>query len=108
MRALEEKRVYDQLELITGRMAKIGKGDVIVGALAALVPATGLRDILFWSAIAFAHSSSLLCEGAGGASSTNAPKETGTVMSRDWKYFTMADRTLTVGLVWDPLRSAVR
>jgi hypothetical protein len=31
--ALEEKSVYDQLELITGRMAKISKGDVIVGAL---------------------------------------------------------------------------
>lgn len=33
--ALEEKSVYDQLELITGRMAKISKGDVIVGALGA-------------------------------------------------------------------------
>jgi hypothetical protein len=33
VRALEEKRVYDQLELDTGRMAKIGKGDIIVGAL---------------------------------------------------------------------------
>jgi len=33
VRALEEKRVYDKLELETGRMAKIGKGDVIVGAL---------------------------------------------------------------------------
>lgn len=33
--ALEEKSVYDQLELITGRMAKISKGDVIAGALGA-------------------------------------------------------------------------
>jgi hypothetical protein len=33
VRALEEKRVYDKLELSNGRMAKISKGDVIVGAL---------------------------------------------------------------------------
>jgi len=33
VKALEEKRVYDRLELTTGRMAKISKGDVIVGAL---------------------------------------------------------------------------
>jgi hypothetical protein len=33
--ALEEKSVYDQLELVTGRMAKISKGDVIAGALGA-------------------------------------------------------------------------
>src|SRR2546430_16383399 len=33
--ALEEKSVYDQLELITGRMAKISRGDVIAGALGA-------------------------------------------------------------------------
>jgi hypothetical protein len=33
VRALEEKRVYDQLELSTGRMAKISKGDVIAGVL---------------------------------------------------------------------------
>jgi hypothetical protein len=33
VRALEEKRVYDKLELSSGRMAKISKGDVIVGAL---------------------------------------------------------------------------
>ena len=33
VRALEEKRVYDQLELASGRMAKISKGDVIAGAL---------------------------------------------------------------------------
>ena len=39
IRALEEKRVYDQLELTTGRMAHVGKGDVIVGAL-------GRRDAL--------------------------------------------------------------
>ena len=31
--ALEEKSVYDQLELITGRMAKISKGDVIAGTI---------------------------------------------------------------------------
>jgi hypothetical protein len=35
VRALEEKRVYDQLELVTGRMAKISKGDVIAGAFGA-------------------------------------------------------------------------
>jgi len=39
VRALEEKRVYDQLELTSGRMAHVGKGDVIVGAL-------GRRDAL--------------------------------------------------------------
>lgn len=33
VRALEEKRVYDKLELINGRMAKISKGDIIAGAL---------------------------------------------------------------------------
>lgn len=33
VRALEEKRVYDKLELSNGRMAKISKGDVIAGAL---------------------------------------------------------------------------
>jgi hypothetical protein len=33
VRALEEKRVYDKLELDSGRMAKISKDDVIVGAL---------------------------------------------------------------------------
>jgi len=32
VRALEEKRVYDQIELTTGRMAHGGKGDVLVGA----------------------------------------------------------------------------
>ena len=31
--ALEEKRVYDQLELITGRLAHISKDDVIAGTL---------------------------------------------------------------------------
>jgi hypothetical protein len=35
VRALEEKRVYDQLELTTGRRAHISKGDIIVGALGA-------------------------------------------------------------------------
>ncbi len=39
VRALEEKRVYDQVELTTGRMAHVGKGDVFVGAL-------GRRDAL--------------------------------------------------------------
>lgn len=39
VRALEEKRVYDQIELTTGRMAKVGKGDILVGAL-------GRRDAL--------------------------------------------------------------
>jgi hypothetical protein len=39
VRALEEKRVYDQIELTTGRMAHVGQGDVIVGAL-------GRRDAL--------------------------------------------------------------
>ncbi|MGQ0612473.1 MAG: hypothetical protein ACT4PV_01810 [Planctomycetaceae bacterium] len=33
VRALEEKKVYDVLELTTGRMAHISKGDVIAGAL---------------------------------------------------------------------------
>jgi hypothetical protein len=33
VRALEEKRVYDVVELTTGRMAHISKGDVLVGAL---------------------------------------------------------------------------
>jgi hypothetical protein len=33
VRALEEKRVYDQLELDTGRRAHISKGDIIVGTL---------------------------------------------------------------------------
>ena len=35
VRALEEKRVYDVLELTSGRMAHISRGDVIVGALGA-------------------------------------------------------------------------
>ena len=39
VRALEEKRVYDQVELTTGRMAHVSKGDVLVGAL-------GRRDAL--------------------------------------------------------------
>jgi len=39
VRALEEKRVYDQLELTTGRLAHVGKGDILVGAL-------GRRDAL--------------------------------------------------------------
>jgi hypothetical protein len=39
VRALEEKRIYDQLELVSGRMAHVGQGDVIVGAL-------GRRDAL--------------------------------------------------------------
>jgi len=33
VRALEEKRVYENLELTTGRMAKISRGDIIAGAL---------------------------------------------------------------------------
>jgi hypothetical protein len=33
VRALEEKRVYDVLELTSGRMAHISRGDVIAGAL---------------------------------------------------------------------------
>jgi hypothetical protein len=39
VRALEEKRIYDQVELTTGRMAHVGMGDVLVGAL-------GRRDAL--------------------------------------------------------------
>jgi hypothetical protein len=39
VRALEEKRVYDQIEVVGGRLAHVGKGDVIVGAL-------GRRDAL--------------------------------------------------------------
>lgn len=33
VKALEEKKVYDRLELVNGRMAKISKGDIIAGAL---------------------------------------------------------------------------
>lgn len=33
VKALEEKRVYDQLELITGRLAHISKDDILVGVL---------------------------------------------------------------------------
>jgi len=33
VKALEEKRVYDRIELVSGRMAKISKGDIIAGAL---------------------------------------------------------------------------
>ena len=39
VKALEEKRVYDLVELTTGRMAHVGKGDILVGAL-------GRRDAL--------------------------------------------------------------
>lgn len=39
VRALEEKRVYDVIELTSGRMAHVGLGDVLVGAL-------GRRDAL--------------------------------------------------------------
>ncbi|MBI1848732.1 MAG: hypothetical protein HYR85_00155 [Planctomycetes bacterium] len=33
VRAMMEKNVYDRLELVTGRMAKINRGDVLAGAL---------------------------------------------------------------------------
>jgi hypothetical protein len=33
VKALEEKRVYDRIELVSGRMAKVSRGDVIAGAL---------------------------------------------------------------------------
>ncbi|GIW71125.1 MAG: hypothetical protein KatS3mg102_0667 [Planctomycetota bacterium] len=33
VKALEEKRVYDQLELITGRLAHISRGDILAGTL---------------------------------------------------------------------------
>jgi hypothetical protein len=33
VRALEEKRVYDSLELVSGRLAHISKGDILVGVL---------------------------------------------------------------------------
>jgi len=39
VKALEEKAVYDQIEVVGGRLAHVGKGDVIVGAL-------GRRDAL--------------------------------------------------------------
>lgn len=39
VRALEEKRVYDVVELTSGRMAHVSKGDVLIGAL-------GRRDAL--------------------------------------------------------------
>lgn len=35
VKALEEKLVYDRVELTTGRMAKVAKDDIIVGALGA-------------------------------------------------------------------------
>lgn len=35
VKALEEKKVYDQLELISGRLAHISKGDIIAGTLGA-------------------------------------------------------------------------
>lgn len=35
VKALEEKRVYDQLELTTGRLAHISKDDILVGVLGA-------------------------------------------------------------------------
>jgi hypothetical protein len=35
VRALEEKRVYDVVEVTTGRMAHVSKGDILVGALGA-------------------------------------------------------------------------
>ncbi|MBI4616598.1 MAG: hypothetical protein HY720_23510 [Planctomycetes bacterium] len=41
VQALEEKRVYSELELATGRMAKILKGDVLVGALGARMALKG-------------------------------------------------------------------
>jgi hypothetical protein len=33
VRALGEKKVYDKIELVTGRMAKISRGDIIAGVL---------------------------------------------------------------------------
>ena len=33
VRALREKTVYDKVELVSGRMAKISKGDVIAGVI---------------------------------------------------------------------------
>lgn len=35
VQALEEKRVYDQLELVGGRLAHVGRGDILAGALGA-------------------------------------------------------------------------
>ncbi|MGQ9614849.1 MAG: hypothetical protein ACUVWJ_00440 [Spirochaetota bacterium] len=46
VRALEEKRVYEKLELTTGRMAKISKGDVIAGALGARRAIQGFAGIM--------------------------------------------------------------
>jgi len=46
VKALEEKRVYDRLELESGRMAKVSKGDVIIGALGERMALQGFVGIV--------------------------------------------------------------
>ncbi len=46
VRALEEKRVYDMIELVTGRMAKISRGDVIAGVLGERRALQGFAGVL--------------------------------------------------------------
>ncbi len=46
VRALEEKRVYDVIELVTGRMAKISRGDVIAGVLGERRALQGFAGVL--------------------------------------------------------------
>ncbi len=46
VRALEEKEVYDKIELTTGRMAKISKGDIIAGALGKRRALQGFAGVL--------------------------------------------------------------
>lgn len=46
VRALEEKEVYDKIELTTGRMAKISKGDIIAGALGQRRALQGFAGVL--------------------------------------------------------------
>lgn len=65
-------------------------------------------DCTWRSASASAHPSFDSVGLAAGVSLMSALTDTGRVMSRDWKYVTIAERTLTVGLVCEPLRRAVR
>jgi hypothetical protein len=46
VRALEEKRVYDRIELVTGRMAKVSRGDVIAGVLGERRALQGFAGVL--------------------------------------------------------------
>ena len=46
VRALEEKRVYDRIELVSGRMAKVSRGDVIAGVLGERRALQGFAGVL--------------------------------------------------------------